>query len=104
MALINVHVGEVLIVRPQAKPTHGDIIRFAPPLVISEAGLQKGLSIIAAAIKDPPTDCSKGRESLNETSFSNSDCAVLLNRAVNRMEQNVVSSGTSQGWEVPSQS
>ncbi|KAH8721824.1 pyridoxal phosphate-dependent transferase [Ilyonectria robusta] len=24
-----------------AKPTHGDIIRFAPPLAISEAGLQK---------------------------------------------------------------
>ncbi|KAH6980883.1 pyridoxal phosphate-dependent transferase [Ilyonectria sp. MPI-CAGE-AT-0026] len=43
-----------------AKPTHGDIIRIAPPLVISEAELQKGLSIIAAAIKEPPTDCSKG--------------------------------------------
>jgi ornithine--oxo-acid transaminase len=38
-----------------AKPTHGDIIRFAPPLVISEEELQKGLSIIAEAIKELPT-------------------------------------------------
>ncbi|KAH7013729.1 ornithine aminotransferase [Ilyonectria destructans] len=37
-----------------AKPTHGDIIRFAPPLVISEAELQNGLSIIAEAIKELP--------------------------------------------------
>ncbi|KEY67238.1 hypothetical protein S7711_06705 [Stachybotrys chartarum IBT 7711] len=38
-----------------AKPTHGDIIRFAPPLVITEAELRKGLSIIAEAIKELPT-------------------------------------------------
>ena len=38
-----------------AKPTHGDIIRFAPPLVISEAELQKGLNIITEAIKELPT-------------------------------------------------
>lgn len=55
MALINIHVDEVLIVHPQATPTHGDIIRFAPPLVISEAELQKGLSVIAEGIKELPT-------------------------------------------------
>ncbi|KAK7428927.1 ornithine aminotransferase [Neonectria magnoliae] len=38
-----------------AKPTHGDIIRFAPPLVISDEDLQKGLNIIASAIKELPT-------------------------------------------------
>ncbi|PNY24564.1 Ornithine aminotransferase [Tolypocladium capitatum] len=38
-----------------AKPTHGDIIRFAPPLVITETELRKGLSIIAEAIKELPT-------------------------------------------------
>ena len=29
-----------------AKPTHGDIIRFAPPLVINEAQLREGISLI----------------------------------------------------------
>ncbi|KFH42035.1 Ornithine aminotransferase-like protein [Hapsidospora chrysogenum ATCC 11550] len=38
-----------------AKPTHGDIIRFAPPLVITEEELRKGLSIIAEAVKELPT-------------------------------------------------
>ena len=38
-----------------AKPTHGDIIRFAPPLVITEEELKKGLDIIAEAIKELPT-------------------------------------------------
>ncbi|KAG9253862.1 ornithine aminotransferase [Emericellopsis atlantica] len=38
-----------------AKPTHGDIIRFAPPLVITEAELKKGLNIIAEAIKELPS-------------------------------------------------
>ncbi|KAF4503911.1 hypothetical protein G6O67_008846 [Ophiocordyceps sinensis] len=38
-----------------AKPTHGDIIRFAPPLVITETELRKGLNIIAEAIKELPT-------------------------------------------------
>jgi ornithine--oxo-acid transaminase len=38
-----------------AKPTHGDIIRFAPPLVITETELRKGLSIITEAIKELPT-------------------------------------------------
>ncbi|RMJ11485.1 Ornithine aminotransferase [Fusarium kuroshium] len=38
-----------------AKPTHGDIIRFAPPLVITEEELRKGLDIIAEAIKELPT-------------------------------------------------
>lgn len=36
----------------QAKPTHGDIIRFAPPLVITETELRKGLNVIAEAIKE----------------------------------------------------
>lgn len=38
-----------------AKLTHGDIICFAPPLVITETQLRKGLSIIAKAIKELPT-------------------------------------------------
>ena len=29
-----------------AKPTHGNIIRFAPPLVITEAQLEECLAII----------------------------------------------------------
>lgn len=38
----------------QAKPTHGNIIRFAPPLVISEAELRKALDIIGEALKELP--------------------------------------------------
>ena len=37
-----------------AKPTHGDIIRFAPPMVITEEELRKGLNIIAEALKELP--------------------------------------------------
>ena len=33
-----------------AKPTHGNIIRFAPPLVISEAELEEACGIIAASV------------------------------------------------------
>ena len=29
-----------------AKPTHGDKIRFAPPLVITEAGIEESIGII----------------------------------------------------------
>jgi ornithine--oxo-acid transaminase len=38
-----------------AKPTHGNIIRFAPPLVISEEELRKAISIIGDALKELPT-------------------------------------------------
>ena len=34
-----------------AKPTHGDKIRFAPPLVINEAQIMECVAIIAAALK-----------------------------------------------------
>mmetsp|Transcript_4047 Transcript_4047/g.10049 ORF Transcript_4047/g.10049 Transcript_4047/m.10049 type:complete len:95 (-) Transcript_4047:2563-2847(-) len=34
-----------------AKPTHGDKIRFAPPLVISEQQLDDALEIIGATLK-----------------------------------------------------
>lgn len=34
-----------------AKPTHGDIIRFAPPLVISEPQLNECISIIKNTIE-----------------------------------------------------
>ncbi|KAJ4392023.1 ornithine aminotransferase [Gnomoniopsis smithogilvyi] len=37
-----------------AKPTHGNIIRFAPPLVITEEELRKALSIIGEALKELP--------------------------------------------------
>lgn len=35
-----------------AKPTHGDKIRFAPPLVINKAQILECVAIIAAALKD----------------------------------------------------
>lgn len=35
-----------------AKPTHVNIIRFAPPLVITEEELQRGVEIIAGALRD----------------------------------------------------
>ncbi|KAF2405485.1 ornithine aminotransferase [Trichodelitschia bisporula] len=38
-----------------AKPTHQNIIRLAPPLVITEAEIQKALDIIREAIEDLPT-------------------------------------------------
>lgn len=40
---------------PQAKPTHGNIIRFAPPLVITETELRKAINIIGEALKELPT-------------------------------------------------
>jgi ornithine--oxo-acid transaminase len=39
----------------QAKPTHGNIIRFAPPLVITEPELRKAIDIIGEALKELPT-------------------------------------------------
>ncbi|KAH8909773.1 ornithine aminotransferase [Coniochaeta sp. PMI_546] len=38
-----------------AKPTHGNIIRFAPPLVITDEQLQKAIGIIGEALKELPT-------------------------------------------------
>ena len=35
-----------------AKPTHGDIIRFAPPLVINEAQIKECVGIISSTIQD----------------------------------------------------
>ena len=40
---------------PKAKPTHQNIIRLAPPLVITEDEVKKALSIIAEALKELPT-------------------------------------------------
>lgn len=37
-----------------AKPTHDTIIRLAPPLVISEEDIEKGLKIISEAVKELP--------------------------------------------------
>ncbi|KAI0199659.1 ornithine aminotransferase [Astrocystis sublimbata] len=37
-----------------AKPTHGDIIRFAPPLVITDEQMQKALAIIGDALRELP--------------------------------------------------
>jgi len=34
-----------------AKPTHGNIIRFAPPLVITEPQLREAIALIKAAFK-----------------------------------------------------
>lgn len=38
-----------------AKPTHGNIIRFAPPLVISEEELRSAVGIIGEAVRALPT-------------------------------------------------
>jgi ornithine--oxo-acid transaminase len=38
-----------------AKPTHVNIIRFAPPLVISEADLRKAINIIKEALVEIDT-------------------------------------------------
>jgi ornithine--oxo-acid transaminase len=35
-----------------SKPTHGNIIRFAPPLVINKEQLDECIRIIAQSIKD----------------------------------------------------
>lgn len=35
-----------------AKPTHGNIIRFAPPLVIEESDLRKGIQIILETLRE----------------------------------------------------
>jgi len=35
-----------------AKPTHGDIIRFAPPLVITESQLDAALDIIGKSVNE----------------------------------------------------
>jgi len=34
-----------------AKPTHGNIIRFAPPLVMTEEQLKECISIISASLR-----------------------------------------------------
>ena len=39
---------------PQAKPTHDNIIRLAPPLVISEEQIRECLKIIGEAIIELP--------------------------------------------------
>ncbi|KAL2271889.1 hypothetical protein VTJ83DRAFT_1260 [Remersonia thermophila] len=38
-----------------AKPTHGNIIRFAPPLVITEEELNKAIDAIGEALRELPT-------------------------------------------------
>lgn len=38
----------------QAKPTHQNIIRLAPPLVITEEEIQKALDIIKQAVSELP--------------------------------------------------
>jgi ornithine--oxo-acid transaminase len=38
----------------QAKPTHENIIRLAPPLVITEEEIQSALRIIEEALKELP--------------------------------------------------
>ncbi len=55
-----------------AKPTHGNIIRLSPPLVISDEQLQQGIDIIGKALIDlPNTDMEKLpiNDACNETVF-----------------------------------
>jgi ornithine--oxo-acid transaminase len=35
-----------------AKPTHGNIIRFAPPLIINESQIKSAISIIEKSLKE----------------------------------------------------
>lgn len=35
-----------------AKPTHGDIIRFAPPLVMNQAQIKECVNIIGKSVED----------------------------------------------------
>ena len=35
-----------------AKPTHGNIIRFAPPLIINESQIKAAISIIEKSLKE----------------------------------------------------
>lgn len=39
----------------QAKPTHENIIRLAPPLVITEEEIKSALQIIESAVNELPT-------------------------------------------------
>jgi len=41
-----------------AKPTHRNIIRFSPPLVVSEKDLQNAINIIIKSLEDFDTICS----------------------------------------------
>ena len=45
----------------KAKPTHQNIIRLAPPLVITEEQIQKALDIIDSATKELPS-LKRGKE------------------------------------------
>ncbi|KAE8344124.1 hypothetical protein BDV24DRAFT_127441 [Aspergillus arachidicola] len=49
-----IHVNGANLV-PQAKPTHENIIRLAPPLVITDDEIKKSLEIIAEAVSELPT-------------------------------------------------
>lgn len=44
-----------LLMRIQAKPTHQNIIRLAPPLVITEEEIDSALRIIKEAMEELPT-------------------------------------------------
>jgi ornithine--oxo-acid transaminase len=53
-ALKIAHVKRTRANEAQAKPTHENIIRLAPPLVITEAEIEKALRIIDSAIRELP--------------------------------------------------
>lgn len=44
----------------QAKQTHGNIVRFAPPLIISESDLRRAIAIIGEALQKLPTAKTSG--------------------------------------------
>ncbi len=51
---------KMLTIRTQAKPTHGNIIRFAPPLVITEEELRGAIQTIGEALAELPTVAMSG--------------------------------------------
>jgi ornithine--oxo-acid transaminase len=58
------HLKNVEADKMKAKPTHQNIIRLAPPLVITEEEIQTALRIIDEVIKELPTlkECSGGQK------------------------------------------
>lgn len=55
-----------------AKPTHDTIIRFAPPLVISEGDIQKAIGIISQSLKELETVRASGSTAANDTACDDS--------------------------------
>lgn len=61
-----------------AKPTHNDIIRFAPPLVITEQQLRQGCDIIKGAVKKLQRASGTGTKVMAATATTSKPAAAAL--------------------------